>query len=81
MSAPTGALFLPVDSKLYYGYNTVKETVLLDYHTFPGGERVITFEGVRPEDVKGKFESGILQISLPKAEQKKLPAQTMIAIE
>ena len=38
-------------------------------------------EGVRPEDVKGKFESGILQISLPKAEQKKLPAQTMIAIE
>ena len=38
-------------------------------------------EGVRPEDVKGKFENGILQISLPKAEQKKLPAQTMIAIE
>ena len=38
-------------------------------------------EGVRPEDVKGKFESGILQISLPKAEQKRLPAQTMIAIE
>ena len=38
-------------------------------------------EGVRPEDVKGKFESGILQISLPKAEQKKLPAQSMIAIE
>ena len=27
-------------------------------------------EGVRPEDVKGKFENGILQISLPKAEQK-----------
>ena len=38
-------------------------------------------EGVRPEDVKGKFESGILQISLPKADQKKLPTQTMIAIE
>ena len=38
-------------------------------------------EGVRPEDVKGKFESGIPQISLPKADQKKLPAQTMIAIE
>ena len=38
-------------------------------------------EGVRPEDVKGKFENGILQISLPKAELKKLPAQTMIAIE
>ena len=38
-------------------------------------------ESVRPEDVKGKFENGILQISMPKAEQKKLPAQTMIAIE
>ena len=34
-----------------------------------------------PEDVKGKFEDGILQFSLPKAEQKQLPAQTMIAIE
>ena len=38
-------------------------------------------EGVLPEDVKGKFESGILQISLPKAEQRKLPATTTIAIE
>ena len=38
-------------------------------------------EGLRPEDVKGKFENGILQISLPKAEQKKLPETTRIAIE
>ena len=38
-------------------------------------------EGVRPEDVKGKFENGILQISMPKAEQRKLPATTTIAIE
>ena len=38
-------------------------------------------ESLRPEDVKGKFENGILQISMPKAEQRKLPATTTIAIE
>ena len=38
-------------------------------------------EGLRPEDVKGKFENGILQVSMPKAEQKKLPQVTSIAIE
>ena len=43
--------------------------------------RSMMAEGLRPEDVKGKFENGILQISLPKAEQKKLPETTRIAIE
>ena len=38
-------------------------------------------EAVRPEDVKGKFENGILQLSIPKNEQPKLPAKTTIAIE
>ena len=51
------------------------------YLTIQAAKSLDVGEGVRPEDVKGKFENGILQISLPKAEQKKLPAQTMIAIE
>ena len=36
---------------------------------------------VKPEDVHAKFENGILQIALPKQEQKKLPSTTAIAIE
>ena len=38
-------------------------------------------DGVKPSDVSAKFENGILQIALPKAEQKKLPSTTSIAIE
>ena len=38
-------------------------------------------EEVRPEAVSAKFEDGILKISLPKIEEKKLPASTTIAIE
>ena len=36
---------------------------------------------VAPEDVKAKFEDGILQISLPKAEKKALPKPTTVSIE
>ena len=36
---------------------------------------------VAPEDVKAKFEDGILQISLPKAEKKALPKPTTVIIE
>ena len=36
---------------------------------------------VAPEDVKAKFEDGILRISLPKAEKKALPKPTTVSIE
>ena len=36
---------------------------------------------VAPEDVKAKFEDGILQISLPKAEKKALPKPTTVSTE
>ncbi len=36
---------------------------------------------IQPEDVKAKYESGVLSVVLPKAEQKKLPSSTKIAIE
>ena len=36
---------------------------------------------VAPKDVKAKFEDGILQISLPKAEKKALPKPTTVSIE
>ena len=36
---------------------------------------------VKPEDVHAQFENGILQIALPKQEQKQLPSTTAIAIE
>ena len=36
---------------------------------------------VAPEDVKAKFEDGILQISLPKVEKKALPKPTTVSIE
>ncbi len=38
-------------------------------------------EGVESRDVSAKFEDGILRISLPKTEQKKLPATTSVTIE
>ena len=36
---------------------------------------------VRPEDIHAKYEDGVLSLSFPKEQQKKLPAQTRIAIE
>lgn len=38
-------------------------------------------ERVEPEDIRAKFENGILQISLPKATKKQLPKSNVIAIE
>ena len=38
-------------------------------------------DAVKPEDVHATFENGILQIALPKQEQKQLPSTTAIAIE
>ena len=38
-------------------------------------------DAVKPEDVHAQFENGILQIALPKQEQKQLPSTTAIAIE
>ena len=38
-------------------------------------------EDVEPEDIRAKFENGILQISLPKAAKKQLPKSNVIAIE
>ena len=37
--------------------------------------------GIKPEDVKGKFENGILQLSIPKEAQKQLPVKTTVMIE
>ena len=36
---------------------------------------------LKPEDVKCKFDSGVLQISVPKEAPKQIPAATRIAIE
>lgn len=38
-------------------------------------------EGVKQEDIKARFENGILTLSFPKEEPKKLPKNNMIAIE
>ena len=38
-------------------------------------------EHVEPEDIRAKFENGILQISLPRAAKKQLPKSNVIAIE
>lgn len=38
-------------------------------------------EAIQAKDVSAKFEDGILRISLPKQEQKRLPESTLIAIE
>ncbi|MBR6328884.1 MAG: Hsp20/alpha crystallin family protein [Lachnospiraceae bacterium] len=37
-------------------------------------------EGVKEEDVKAKFEDGVLKLSVPKAEQPKIPERHTIAI-
>lgn len=36
---------------------------------------------VKPEDIHAKYEDGVLNLSFPKENQKKLPEQTHIAIE
>ncbi|MFR8010287.1 MAG: Hsp20/alpha crystallin family protein [Clostridia bacterium] len=38
-------------------------------------------DGVKTSDVKAKFEDGILRVSVPKTEQKKLPHEHSIPIE
>ena len=38
-------------------------------------------EGVKTEDVKARFEDGVLKLSIPKQELKALPANNTIAIE
>ena len=38
-------------------------------------------DGVKPEDVKAKFEDGVLKLSIPKKELKELPSNTTISIE
>ena len=38
-------------------------------------------EGVKTEDVKAKFEDGVLKLCIPKKELKALPSNTTIAIE
>ena len=38
-------------------------------------------EDVEPSDVSARFEDGILKVSLPKREQKRLPQSNRIAIE
>ena len=36
---------------------------------------------MKAEDVKAKYENGVLKLFVPKAEVKQVPAQTAIAIE
>jgi len=36
---------------------------------------------VKPEEVKAKYESGVLSVVLPKVDQKKLASESKIAIE
>ena len=38
-------------------------------------------EGVKTEDVKAKYEDGVLKLSIPKKELKELPGNNTIAIE
>ena len=38
-------------------------------------------DGVKVEDVKAKFEDGVLKLTIPKKELKELPSNTTIAIE
>ena len=38
-------------------------------------------DGVKVEDVKAKFEDGVLKLCIPKKELKELPSNTTIAIE
>ncbi|MBR3141794.1 MAG: Hsp20 family protein, partial [Clostridiales bacterium] len=38
-------------------------------------------EGVKTEDVKAKYEDGVLKLFIPKKELKQLPGNNTIAIE
>ena len=84
-----------VNLELKDGYLTVSADKALDKDEKDNGGRYIRQErwsgscsrsfyvgdAVKSEDVHAKFENGILQIALPKQEQKQLPSTTAIAIE
>ena len=76
------------------GYLTIKAAKGLDKDENDKKGRVIRQEryagvcsrsfyigDVKPEDVKAKYESGVLTLEVPKAEAKKLPSSSSIAIE
>ena len=44
-------------------------------------ERISEIGYVKPEDVKAKYESGVLTVLIPKEEPKKLTSGSKIAIE
>ena len=77
------------------GYLTISAAKSLDKESEKKNERYIrkeryagkmarsfyVGEDVEPKDVSAKFEDGILKVSLPKAQQKKLPPSSSISIE
>ena len=59
---------------LAYAAGKDRQTLLRDLRLYVG-------EDVEPQDVKAKYENGVLKLFVPKAEVKQVPAQTAIAIE
>ena len=65
------------------GYMTVSANKDLDKDEADkkGRSRTFYVGDIKPEDVKAKYESGVLNIVLPKEEQKELPTASTVTIE
>ena len=84
-----------INVKLEDGYMTISATKGLDTEKKDKHGKIIRQEryvgsmqrsfyvgdGVKAEDVKAKFEDGVLKLSIPKKEFKALPGNNTIAIE
>ena len=75
--------YLTVSAAKGMNKNEEKDGRLIRQERYAGqcSRRFYVGDSVEAGDVKARFEDGILKISMPKAEQKKLPASTTVAIE
>ena len=70
-----------VNLELKDGYLTIQAAKGQERYAGACSRSFYVGEHVEPEDIRAKFENGILQISLPKAAKKQLPKSNVIAIE
>ena len=76
--APPGRTHLP----LYAAGRSLRHGRVIRRERYVGTcSRTFYVGDIKPEDVKAKYESGVLNIVLPKEEQKELPTASTVTIE
>ena len=70
-----------IQINLENGYLTISAAIRQERYEGSMQRSFYVGEGVKTEDVKAKFEDGVLKLCIPKKELKALPSNTTIAIE